>query len=222
MKNIKVVINSILLCCLIVANSSYASLITVNGTTVEVLNLNTTGDSSFVEFYDRYYGSSHTGYEQENMGVMFFGELGGEIALITTMNKFGVGSASNVILTYSGTEGEITYIDDVDESVGANFINWNSAAERSDGAIYSGFTSDLWTLDLDFEAISGIIGFTFLTEFDGSGVATDSISGTFPNASFNISSIPSVTSSIVSAPAPASISLLGLSLLLLTSRRFLK
>jgi hypothetical protein len=222
MKNMKVVINSMLLCCLIVAGSSYASFIQVNGTTVEVLNLNTTGSSSFVDFYDRYNGSSHTGYEQENKGIMFFGELGGETALIITLNKFGVGSASNATLTYSGTEGEITYIDDVDETVGTNFINWNSSAERSDGAIYSGFTSDIWALDLDFEAITGIIGFTFLTQFDGNGLATDSIEGSFPSASFNIFSTSNNPSSIVSAPAPASISLLGIALILLTSRRFLK
>jgi hypothetical protein len=216
MRIIKIVAKGLALSCLIVLNS-YATIIKVNGNDVDVLDLNATGVISFQQFYN----GGNTGYTASNTVVMLLAELGGEIALITTANKNGEGVFGKLNLLFSGTEGGMSFVDEASEQTG-NEINWIWGAGYVDGAIYSGLTSDTWSLDFDFEAKNGINAFSFLTEFDGSGVATDSISGTFPNASFNIFSIANNPSSIVSAPAPASISLLGIALILLTSRRFLK
>ena len=204
-------------CCLIagslgVSLSANAALVSVNGSSVEALNLNS-GYASFEDFYDynssnRF--SSNTGLEVPNTLVMFVAELDNEFGIFGIVSDFSGGSAGALNLGVSGTSGNLTFVEDPSDTVTASEVSFEYGADRTDGFIYSAFSSDIWTVNFDILESNGIAGIQFI----------NFIVGELGNASYSpllgldeTIQIASATtpSSVVSAPSSFSLMvLLGL------------
>lgn len=81
--------------------NAHAGFISWNGNAVEALDLN--GDfTSFEEFYDydnAFQWSSNTGLEEADTIVMFLAELGGELAIFSTISSRKVAVKGRLALT---------------------------------------------------------------------------------------------------------------------------
>lgn len=196
---------------LVMSQSANATLISVNGITVEALDLNGSY-SSFGDFYDfnnanRF--ASDTGLEQADRIVMFFAELESEFAFFSLVSGVGGGSGGADI-NISGTQGLLSFVDDAPEKVSDTNVSWVYGSNRGDGLIYSGLSADGgWSLDFIFSNLDRIDGFDLLTFNDGS----------FDNANSAMSSDVTdyrATATAVSEPASIAVFgslLIGLSLL---------
>jgi hypothetical protein len=200
-------------------SSANATIISANGVGINALDLNGVA-SSFEEFYDMGGSSpfsSNTGFELSNQIVFFVATLNSELAIFTTISGQG-GLDGTLQASVTGTDGNISFLDDPTEAVTGNTINWQYIANRSDGLIYSNFISDTWSVNFDFLQSSNVFGYNVLS-FDANG--NDSVA-------LNLQGIPSnlaITSEStappapVSAPAPATLALLGFGLLFISSMR---
>lgn len=152
---------------LAMAHTANASLISVNGTTVEALDLNGSY-SSFLDFYDYNTANrftSNTGLEQSDSIVMFFAELNNEFGLFTLVSG-PIGGRGSASLSIRGSDGSVSFVDDPDESSNP-LISWSYDRNRGDGLIYSGLTGDSWILGFEFSNLTNILGLEFLTFEDG-------------------------------------------------------
>ena len=192
---------------LVMAVSTYTSagIITSNGSAVNPLSLG----ESFEDFYNWGNGnqySSNTGLEVSNSVVAFMAEYQNDLALFMIFSgQNGAAGVANFDIT--GTEGGISYVDDPNnDPVNGSNVKLRYAQGRTDGIIYSGLQSDVWSIDVVFNHLKNINNLTFLT-FDGQG--TSSVlytTSTVPEA-FSVSSID--VSAVVSAPAISLLTLLG-------------
>lgn len=133
-----------------------------------------------------------------------FAELNNEYAMFLMISGPG-GAAGAVSGDVSGSEGAISFIDDPGgrDPVSGSSISWTYAANKTDGLIFSGITSDVWTIDVNLTKVSGgFTGVNFLT-FDNIGNDTKALSlGLTADAvDFSINSIQSTAVAAVNAPA---------------------
>lgn len=189
-----------------------ASIITLNGSEeVQALELTET----FESFYNFTDWSANTGFEQANELVAFFA-LDNSDALGLYMIFGGPGGdAGSIVFDINGNDGEVIFVDDpgnrdpVVSTVTGTNVTFSYAADKTDGLVYSNFSSDFWGLDIIFDSFSGIDGFTFLT-FDDNGQSSVALSG----ASLDDISILSVPgSSVVSANAPSTVMIFALAII---------
>jgi hypothetical protein len=204
---------SVVVLFILTLSSANAALISANGVGINALDLNGTV-SSFEEFYDMGGSSpfsSNTGFEISNQIVLFVATLNNEYAIFNTISGAG-GLAGTLQASVTGTDGNISFLDDPSEPVSGNTISWQYIADRGDGLIFSNFTSDLWSVNFDFLQSSNVFGFNVLS-FDVNG--NDSVA-------LNTQGIPSnlviTSSTIMPVGTPASLTLLGLGLLLISAR----
>lgn len=199
---------------LAMAHTANASMISVNGTSVEALDLNGSY-SSFLDFYD--YNTvnvftSNTGLEQSNTIVMFFAELNSEFSLFTLVSG-PLGGSGKASVNVVGSDGAISFVDDAAESTSTSFVNWVYSGKKGDGLIYSGITDDFWSLDLEFAGLQNIKGLEFLSFTNGLlNNATAAISGN--DTTYNVLGSPS--SSAVQVSEPTTLALVGAMLLILS------
>lgn len=153
---------------LAIAHTANAAIITVNGTTIEALDLNGSY-TSVLDFYDyntvnRF--TSNTGLEQSDSIVMFFAELNNEFSFFTLVSgPFGARGAATVNI--SGTEGTLSFVDDPADQVGITQVVWSYDQRRGDGLIYSDLSDGSWALSVDFSQLTNIDSFEVLTFSDG-------------------------------------------------------
>jgi len=210
MKNMLVKAGAVLLllCGSVGAN---ASIITLNGSTeVQTLELTET----FESFYDFTDWSANTGFEKANELVAFFAlDDSNTLGLFMIFGGPG-GDAGSIVFDINGGDGEVVFVDDpgnrdpvVSTATGTN-VTFSYAAGKTDGLVYSNFSSDFWGLDIIFDSFSGIDGYTFLT-FDDSGQSSVALSG----ASLEDISILSVAdSNVVSANSPSTVMIFALAI----------
>lgn len=191
------------------AHSANASIISVNGTEVEALDLNGSY-KSFLDFYDyntvnRF--TSNTGLEQADSIVMFFAELNNEFSFFTLVSG-PLGGRGAATADISGTEGTLSFVDDPADQTG-NQVNWTYDQRRGDGLIYSGLSNGSWLLNTSFSQLTNIDSFEVLT-FSG---------GDFANATSALSgndteyTAISSGSSIVQVSEPSTLAFVGALLL---------
>lgn len=133
---------------------------------------------NFYSFADGTPWSANTGYEQANTLTAFFAEYQAEQALFLIFSGPG-GLAGGVDFDIVGSQGRISFVDDPirtlpdgsrvprDPVVGSN-VSMNYVENYTDGLIYSGLTSQDWSINIDFNSSYGLDGFRFLG-FDGQG-----------------------------------------------------
>ena len=150
MKSLNKFILAVVLCA--AAKGASATVISVNGASVEALDLNGSY-TSFEDFYGFNTGvrfSSNTGLEVADRIVMFFAELDNELAFYTLVSGSG-GKSGAASLAISGTQGGISFVDDANERVSASEVIWQYNNNRGDGLIYSGLAaSGGWQLSMMF------------------------------------------------------------------------
>lgn len=193
-----------------------AAVISVDGTEVDALSINT----SFESFYNFTDWSANTGYEIANELVAFFvTDDSNALGLFMIFSGPG-GDAGSLNFDLLSSEGSVVFVDDPDGRdpiVGTN-VTFGYAADKTDGLVFSDFISESWSLDVVFNSVSGVNGFSFLS-FDASGVATVASAGALTD--FNVSSTVA-PGAPVSVPTPSSllILLLSLSCIALSKRKF--
>lgn len=189
-----------------------ASIITLNGSEeVQALELTET----FESFYNFTDWSANTGFEQANELVAFFA-LDNSDALGLYMIFGGPGGdAGSIVFDINGGDGEVVFVDDpgnrdpvVSTATGTN-VTFSYAADKTDGLVYSNFSSDFWGLDIIFDSFSGIDGYSFLT-FDDNGQSSIALSGTSLD-DISILSVPG--SNVVSANAPSTVMIFALAII---------
>jgi hypothetical protein len=201
---------------LAIAHSASASIISVNGTEVEALDLNGSY-SSFLDFYDyntvnRF--TSNTGLEQSDSIVMFFAELNSELSLFTLVSG-PLGGNGKASVSFSGSDGAISFVDDAAEFTSTSSVNWEYSSKKGDGLIYSGITDALWSLDFDFTGLENVKGLEFLSFTDGLfDNATAAISGNDTTYS-----VLGISNSSVQVSEPTSLAMFGALLLGLSLTR---
>lgn len=196
-----------------------------NGNAIEALDLN--GDfASFEEFYDydsTFQWSSNTGLEEADTIVMFLAELGGELAIFSTISSPQGGSRGQVGFDYTATAGDMLFLDDPDESVNSAGINFKYGSDKSDGFIYSGLGDFDWSFVPSFFNASNVDGIKFVSFNDGE-FNSASYSSLFsldePLVVSNVELSSGNVSNSVSAPGTVLLMLLGLTSLLVSRKRF--
>ena len=189
-----------------------ASIITLNGST-EVQELELTG--TFESFYNFTDWSANTGFEKANELVAFFAlDDTDTLGLYMIFGGPG-GDAGNIVFDINGGDGEVTFVDDpgdrdpvVSTSTGTN-VTFSYVAGKTDGLVYSNFSSDFWGLDIIFNSFSGIDGYTFLT-FDDNGQSSVALSG---SGLEDISILSAPSSNVVSANAPSTVMMFALAII---------
>lgn len=217
MKNIlaKAVAALVVLASSVCAN---ASIITLNGSQeVNALKIN----ESFESFYNFTNWSANTGFEKANELVAFF-------ALDDT-DKLGLymifggpsGQAGSIVFDINGNDGEVVFVDDpgnrdpvVSTTAGTN-VTFSYIAGKTDGLVFSNFSSDFWGLNIVFDSFSGIDGYSFLS-FDDNGQASTVLSGTGLD-DISILSVPG--SNVTQVNAPSTILMFALALMGMASVR---
>ncbi|WP_338853462.1 hypothetical protein WE348_07860 [Alteromonas macleodii] len=202
-------------CFLSVSVNANAGLLSVNGSEVNALDIN----KSLVSFYNfsKSNYSANTGFELANQLVVFFAnDNAGQLGLYLIFG--GPGSVKgNVNFDITLSDGEIVFVDDPNVALRNDVITTTSSgynvdmtwgANRTDGLILSSFSSDFWFINLDFNALTGINSFSFLT-FDANGVESVQVFEKGFN-SLSITSLP--TGNVSTVSAPSSILLLSLAL----------
>ncbi|WP_218418599.1 PEP-CTERM sorting domain-containing protein [Alteromonas lipotrueae] len=195
-----------------------AAIISVDGTEVDALSINT----SFESFYNFTDWSANTGYEIANELVAFFvTDDSNALGLFMIFSGPG-GDAGSLNFDLISSEGSVVFVDDPggrDPIVGTN-VSFGYAAGKTDGLVFSDFVTESWAIDVVFNNFSGVTGYNFLS-FDASGTASVAASGALTD--FNVSSTASATPGApISVPAPSSLLILMLSLscIALSKRKF--
>ena len=123
------------------------------------------------------------------------------------------GNAGTADFDIVGSEGGISFIDDPvrrdpetgeitqRDPINGNNVSMKYVAGYTDGLIFSGITSDDWSIDINFNSVTGIDNYRFLT-FDEQG--NDSVL-------YSMSGTPSsISVQTVSAPIVSLLMLFGL------------
>ncbi|MFQ3251122.1 MAG: hypothetical protein ACI9O6_002969 [Glaciecola sp.] len=187
----------------LIASSTFANagLISVNGNSVETLQLGNTGFSTFYNFGNGNTYSANTGLELANRAVIFVAQLDtNEYGIFNIFSGLG-GRPGNIDVADSGTQGQITFLDDDTETNLSFGWSWG----KSDGLVYSQIFGDSWSVNLDYSNISGLEGLSIYS-FDSAGnAALVFASQQMPN-SVNITSV----AANINSPTILSIFLLAL------------
>ncbi|MEQ3659339.1 MAG: hypothetical protein ABNH21_10305 [Glaciecola sp.] len=183
-------VKSVISVCLLglVAFSSNAALITVNGQEVGVYDINANSSATgFVDFYNyeddvnntegNLPYSSNTGFEVANEIIMMltsfrdaFGQQ--EFGLMAFISGAS-GAAGSLSVEHPGSAILNRFLDDPDEennggSFGDTFVNWNYSANRGDGLVLFGIFGEDWDVDLQFSNLSESMNDTVtVLSFDG-------------------------------------------------------
>ncbi|APD89611.1 hypothetical protein BM524_07275 [Alteromonas mediterranea] len=213
-RKMKFLVGSLLL---LSSSMASASLITVDGFEADALQLSTT----FEEFYNFDNGntwSANTGLEQANSVVAFMAETATDTALFLIFGGLG-GDAGSADFDISGTNGAVTFADDSAEMPTGTNVLFNYAADKTDGLIFSGLSDPFWSIDIVFNALSGIDSLVFYT-FDQQGVSSVLFETSDTPTNLSISGAPD-TSNItqVSAPMTSALMLSALGFLLFRRKR---
>lgn len=208
-KKVKVIIAGLLL-----ASSSLASagIITVEGIETDALQLST----SFEEFYNFGNGnlfSANTGLEQANSVIGFFAETSSDLALFLIFGGPG-GAAGFADFDISASDGAVTFADDSAEMPSGSNVIFNYARNRTDGLIFSGISDALWSINISFNALSGINNLIFYS-FDDNGDSSIVFETNGVPDSLSISGTPDLSNvTQVSSPATVLLMLSAFGLLL--------
>jgi hypothetical protein len=190
---------------------AHAALITLNGTTqVGALKMN----ESFKSFYNFADWKANTGYEKANELVAFFAYDQNDALGLYMIFGGPSGDAGSIVFDINGVDGSVIFVDDpgnrdpvVSTATGTN-VTFGYIAGKTDGLIFSDFSSDFWALDIIFDTYSGIDGYTFLT-FDSNGVDSVALQG---NGLEDISILSLPSSNLVAVNSPSTIGMLFLAL----------
>ncbi|WP_150140552.1 hypothetical protein [Candidatus Enterovibrio escicola] len=204
--------------------NAQAGFMSWNGNTIEALDLN--GDfTSFEEFYDydnAFQWSSNTGLEEADTIVMFLAELGGELAIFSTISSPQGGSKGQVGFDYTASAGSMLFLDDPDESVNSAGINFKYGSNKSDGFIYGGLGNFDWSFVPSFFNASNVDGIKFVSFSDGE-FSSASYSSLFsldePLVVSNLQLGSGNVSNAVSAPGTILLMVLGFTSLLISRKR---
>jgi hypothetical protein len=195
-----------------------------NGNAIEALDLN--GDfTSFEEFYDydsTFQWSSNTGLEEADTIVMFLAELGGELAIFSTISSPQGGSKGQVGFDYTATAGDMLFLDDPDESVNSAGIIFKYGSDKSDGFIYSGLGDFDWSFVPSFFNASNVDGIKFVSFDDGefsSASYSSLLSLDDPLVVSNLQLDSGNVANSVSAPGTLILMLLGLTSLIVSRKK---
>ena len=196
-------------------SSSQATLLSANGTILNALDLNGVA-SSFEDFYDydaNGKASANTGYESEGIVSVFFAELNNEIGIFT-IAKGTNGLVTNLDMSAIGTEGGYSFVEEKNEQESLTSVSWTIYNRKTDGSIYSGFTTNDWSVDFSFSNLTNIDQYQILT-FTGTNASVIEL-GSLADG-FVLSSFEAVNLNLV--PEPSLIGLLGLGIIGLRLRR---
>lgn len=178
--------------CLSTAN---AGLITVNGTAVNALEINTSFED-FYQFDSPNTFSANTGLEISNQIVMFIGMVGSEFGIYTIYSGPG-GVAGGGDNSVSG-DGSVIFWEDAKE----RDLSFDYGSGKTDGFVVGQLFGDDWNVDYTFSNVSGINGITIYT-FDNSGQATVASELSSVPSQINVSS-EATSSAVLPVPAPGS------------------
>lgn len=208
-KNMKLLVGSLLL---LSSSMVSASLITVDGFEANSLQLST----SFEEFYNLGNGntwSANTGLEQANSIVAFMAETATDTGLFLIFGGPG-GDAGSANFDIAGTDGAVTFADDSAEMPSGTTVVFNYAAGKTDGLIFSGLSDPFLSIDIVFNALTGIDNLVFFT-FDEQGVSSVLFETNDTPAGLSISGAPDASNvTQVSAPMTSALMLSALGLIL--------
>lgn len=190
---------------IVAASTASASLITANGNATNALQL-TESFEDFYNFDDPNTFSANTGLEQANSVVAFLAESANELALFLIFSGPG-GDAGSADFDITGTDGAISFVDDAQETPTASNVIFNYVAGKTDGLIFSGLTDASWSVDVIFNATTGLDSLTFLT-FDDQGESSVLFATSGVPEALNVQTVA------VSAPLTGALLLTGLGCLL--------
>lgn len=226
MRSRSLIIKSFMLIAISLASfHSRAGLISINGSSVEALDLNGIYNS-FEEFYDyddAFVWSSNTGFEVIDTVVFFVAELNNEYGIFSTISSANGGSKGKVSFNYAATSGSMLFLDDPDEKLDGSTIVFRYAQDRSDGFIYGGLDNNDWSFSASFFDETNINGIGFVS-FDNGELSNPQYSSLFAlDDLFTISNVGADSSQVsqpVSEPGSFALLIIGLSGLLARRSKF--